>query len=628
MEKHIVRSYNGLDVQEQLEGIDRPLQSPGYTTLGLLMLSSRMASASAQKGGIREHRVVSQLQHVVNSFLDVAPMTDWALTIAFDDDWKLMWPRPNKVAPYSVELKVVKGRVNLGPWVVLMREHSQRRGINNTPLYRWWGAVKAYVGQGNAVNLVTLLRAPSPMNTTSDVSHFWAQVVWHTSHYIEKQLLAEAADPSSEQPVVFHVEASSQEWAARAVDICCVDHVHASRVAQRGHRQISIATDKANSAIVLTNNVGFELAPQVRVSTDLPGLSFAMLRPLIDQGVAWRLWPHLSDAGGQGADEVAGARALMFRGDLRLNMARRCDPAHGCNRDFWLTCSECGVEGLVYLGMIAMNIACGPGESDACWEKITDAMNDHYKNSPPKTSPIFQHFSARIIRELGGAIAKVEGQTVEDAAWTFMRERSAFGKKQYKVNQGRYLAVASEGTQLCKMWWSFCFELMVVGLEVDALKTKALTKIKMITSGHDVTSNLDGTSKRTTSVDSRTLRSGGLNALVISGAVISDDHHRRLLATVFGLHAPVKHWWGRARKSLADVATSQQWVSDQLTGGIIEHCVDIVTLLETQSFLEFSGFILKGPALGQMTEEEIGLEDEFADRACTCAFALVKNRLR
>eukprot|EP00959_Pyramimonas_sp_CCMP1952_P089428 1870830-Pyramimonas_sp.AAC.1 len=96
MEKHIVRSYNGLDVQEQLEGIDRPLQSPGYTTLGLLMLSSRMASASAQKGGIREHRVVSQLQHVVNSFLDVAPMTDWALTIAFDDDWKLMWPRPNK----------------------------------------------------------------------------------------------------------------------------------------------------------------------------------------------------------------------------------------------------------------------------------------------------------------------------------------------------------------------------------------------------------------------------------------------------------------------------------------------------------------------------------------------------
>ena len=91
--------------------------------------------------------------------------------------------------------------------------------------------------------------------------------------------------------------------------------------------------------------------------------------------------------------------------------------------------------------------------------------------------------------------------------------------------------------KLTATWALTRFKVSVVTIEMDCIKARALPHIKVMTFGADSDSQgEDNTTPNTVvSVDDRTLRSCGINAVCMAMAVLSNDNHRRVLIGSTGI---------------------------------------------------------------------------------------------
>ena len=361
----------------------------------------------------------------------------------------------------------------------------------------------------------------------------------------------------------------------------------------------------------------------------LPGLShFSMQNPTMAKH--WSSWPHLNLASDQGSDMLSAMHALLYHEPTKCNITPFYDPSHGVNRDFWLSVTEMGLKPFMLLAMIVINLPHGPDESDTRYNQLKEIMTNHYQHVSPKLSPIFQTLSAPILREIEHDMVVEEGQSQEEAAWAHLQQEMCYKKKGYKCNIGRFCGVIHAGAALCKRWHATLFEVVVPCIELGMLTQVAMPKISLGLVGADDASNQDSTSAKVVSVGDRTLRTCGVNAVVISLAVLADISHYRLLSIITSLAAPSMHFHGATSRALRGAKESQEWLVEMCRTGASEHVMETMVLLSQESFNEFTLFATPGLTQDatKMSEHEIAYEDQLAAYAGGFAFQMCRNRLR
>jgi hypothetical protein len=229
----------------------------------------------------------------------------------------------------------------------------------------------------------------------------------------------------------------------------------------------------------------------------------------------------------------------------------------------------------------------------------------------------------------GGAFDCEDGLTQEQTLWRNLAENTIYKKKGYKCNISRFCAIVSEGRELRKRWTASLFEATVPAIEHNMINKAALAKIKLKTDGADEASINDATSSKKLSVGDRTLRSCGVNAVVITMATLSDESHYRSLTHVIDGAIPTMHFGAHASRELRDVKRSQAWLLAQVRGGLFDHMLATLRIMVNEDFMREARFA--GVAFGAdvvFDDGEIGLEDEHAESAGMYMIFLARNRLR
>ena len=114
---------------------------------------------------------------------------------------------------------------------------------------------------------------------------------------------------------------------------------------------------------------------------------------------------------------------------MQLNMWEFWDLLHGGNRDVWLTKGSCEMKSLALLHLMVINIAHWLDESDLRFKQIVDYMSDHYNDSAPQVSRIFQDNYPEIVKKMGDLVQQGDGETMQDAVWRFCKTYIVYRKQ-------------------------------------------------------------------------------------------------------------------------------------------------------------------------------------------------------
>ena len=137
--------------------------------------------------------------------------------------------------------------------------------------------------------------------------------------------------------------------------------------------------------------------------------------------------------------------------------------------------------------------------------------------------------------------------------------RYSVQNKNQRVCVARYNSVVVGVMKLLKRWNATKFELSVPAIECNTITKRALPKIAVKTTGADVGSVGEGatTSRKVVSAADRSIRSCGVNAVVVSLSVISNDMNKRALANVAFTSLSVVSWSGEARRETSSASRAK-----------------------------------------------------------------------
>jgi len=369
---------------------------------------------------------------------------------------------------------------------------------------------------------------------------------------------------------------------------------------------------------------------QVRVSTIYQGLTYFCIPDVLTKE-NWDKQPHFSLCADQGGDQLSTGFGLTYHEPIKVNCTPLWDGIHGVNRDFWLSIDEAGLKKLMLVALIPVNLAHGPDETDLRFKQIRDVMAVHYNTQTAGLSPIFQADIGRIVSDLQDEVELEGDETMPEAIWKYGKENNMYRRKGYKTKISRFLALLSELKKLLQRWGLATFELKVVAVELDFIKKKALPHIELRTSGQDEASvgASAGTSSKLVTVDDRTLRSCGVNAVVLSLAVMASEKHRRLLAGVVCISGQLLKWHGELSRKCRSAKGSQEWLVSQLRGATMETCNEVFEAFEKEQTLEACDFLVSSSRNAtDLDEQNIRVEDELAGALGSFGLALTKNRSR
>ena len=342
-------------------------------------------------------------------------------------------------------------------------------------------------------------------------------------------------------------------------------------------------------------------------------------------------WPGCTHVSDQGGDMMSLVHASLYFDDLKLNMWEFWDPQHGCTRDFSGTAQHEELKPLIHLLLMAINLPHGPEDSDYRYKQIVDFMSDHFIHSSPCLSPLFRHMYPELLKECQEEAETIrdEGESMESAVWRVMQMKSVYKKKGNKAHIGRYGAVPVEGMRLLKTWNQTLFQTTVPAVEGGMINKKAMTRVKLRCNGADDASQV-GTGTKSMQEAERTLRSCGVNAMVVCMCTLSDPRNKRLLAIMAHMAKPVVAWSNECNRELRKgVLENQQWLLAQLEGSLYSSIHDIFGTLLDPEFLQDGGFVnVRTQNIKLWSDEEIQQDDEFATVAGRFCTRYVMNRQR
>ena len=203
-------------------------------------------------------------------------------------------------------------------------------------------------------------------------------------------------------------------------------------------------------------------------------------------------------------------------------------------------------------------------------------------------------------------------------------------KKRLQSKKSRYLQLLAEAKQMLGAWALIGFEVTYVSIETDAIKQKLLPLLgKMKFSVMAGETGDKGTGSKILGVDDKLIRSSGCNAIAISVAIFSDEHHRRLLRGIVGISEALLRWHQTESTQCRSVDGNQAWLLSQIQGAAMSDVAQVFKVLESEIFLEQMDFLSQGDVhFAYMTELEVEYENELAGHLGKFALSLAKCRER
>ena len=188
----------------------------------------------------------------------------------------------------------------------------------------------------------------------------------------------------------------------------------------------------------------------------------------------------------------------------------------------------------------------------------------------------------------------------------------------------------AEAKQMLGAWALIGFEVTYVSIETDAIKQKLLPLLgKMKFSVMAGETGDKGTGSKILGVDDKLIRSSGCNAIAISVAIFSDEHHRRLLRGIVGISEALLRWHQTESTQCRPVDGNQAWLLSQIQGAAMSDVAEVFKVLESEIFLEQMDFLSQGDVhFAYMTELEVEYENELAGHLGKFALSLAKCRER
>ena len=256
-------------------------------------------------------------------------------------------------------------------------------------------------------------------------------------------------------------------------------------------------------------------------------------------------------------------------------------------------------QGFVLAMFIVLNANHGPDETDFHYRRVKDICSEHFDVCSPRTSPMFQTLVGRIAAERGDAIDVAEGQTLEDAVWTFCKESNRCRPKGYKSTMAGYCAAVHDLRDLLPTWSQRLFENSVAAIELNMLTSKSLPVVKLaadpVAADPAAASEIDVTNPRKLTIADRTIRSCGGNAVVLSLALLSEDTHKLLVEIIVAVTTPTMLFSAESCRELKDVKRSQCWLVQMNQGRVYDHVLHTFDALRDEDLMVRLGFASSKP---------------------------------
>ena len=260
-------------------------------------------------------------------------------------------------------------------------------------------------------------------------------------------------------------------------------------------------------------------------STEWDGLVRFRRDPSLKCWQNWRSWPHLVLTLDRGSDNFAAGHALLYKSQVQLNCSLMWGPSHDAWRAVLDSFTKSGLNGFVWLIMIAINLPHGPDDTDMRWAQMRKAAQQLFQLHNYRDMALFQEYSRdMMIKSLvsyGLLELDPEGDP-EQVLWDYLKKQDYFARKGYKCNRNRFQSVVRDGLALLKMWYPRLFVMEYTALEMDMLKSKKnAQKLLLQIKGADTHAPAGSTKAK--GVDERTLRSCAQNSLVVTVRIMSEN---------------------------------------------------------------------------------------------------------
>lgn len=162
------------------------------------------------------------------------------------------------------------------------------------------------------------------------------------------------------------------------------------------------------------------------------------------------------------------------------------------------------------------------------------------------------------------------------------------------------------------------------------LTTRALPHISLKASGADIASvGEEGTtSRRIVGIVGRTLRICGANGVVVALSVVGEPENKRILAAIVRIGEKAMQWSGEASRNMRSVTEHQEWLLEQVGGGLTRNVFDIFAAIGETDFLVAAEFVPVKSMEQNEKEAQLANENEFAMLAGRFAMCLGRNQLQ
>jgi hypothetical protein len=289
----------------------------------------------------------------------------------------------------------------------------------------------------------------------------------------------------------------------------------------------------------------------------------------------WRTWPKFTLATDHGPECVTVSRFFKAIG---MNFVAFFDFAHGSKLDWKGMLEDVDMFAFWLIYLVAQNAASGPLSDATRWKALLEAWRDLFGNYTT-SNPLFQACVQLMIRNAGGEDKFNSEVTVEEAVFQDCIDNPPVPGPRPKVNLNRFWDSHQRARLDIREWGKLELNFTHLALEEGLLASRSLVKVMVPPKAaeNDETAR-DTTSTSKAHYDDKYVRGMPRQAVIAGVHVFGERIHEQFVHILTEAANPTEAWFRHQSHFCRDVESNSRWLSDQVSGGYLQHVVE--TLLQ------------------------------------------------
>ena len=271
--------------------------------------------------------------------------------------------------------------------------------------------------------------------------------------------------------------------------------------------------------------------------------------------------------------------------------------------------------------MCVNNMRHGPWSDAALHEKLVEGMSAYQRCTPQEECPIFSWLLPRIIRDMD-LEHRLADASLASEIWDGLKESKCFLNTGIHINASRWFGANNAfRREFDQSWHSLALGKLYVALQTGAVTGSRFEQVmaKLKVPAEDA----DGTGMKQGQNELRSMRALAKNNLQLALCYLLNPMNQMMERVTNAVSYPLWEWFGVQSKTLTSTAASASWLLGQVSGGVLQHCKDILGTLSRPSVLQYIGFCWPlTPAASRMSSFSPAAIDEQELAALMGSFAL------